>query len=86
MDIKSVLKDLTGCAGVSGDEFSVSEKAAEYLRKYAENVSVDKFGSVTGFIPSGNPDAKTLLLDAHIDQVGLIVTYIAENGFVGVGA
>ncbi len=85
MDIKSVLKDLTDCAGVSGDEFSASEKAAEYLREYAEKVSVDKFGSVTGFIPSGKPQAKTLLLDAHIDQVGLIVTYIDENGFIGAG-
>lgn len=86
MEIKSVLKALTDCAGVSGDEFSVSEKAAEYLREYAENVNIDAFGSVTGYVNSVKPDAKTLLLDAHIDQVGLVVTFIDENGFIGVGA
>ncbi len=86
MEIKSVLKDLTNCAGVSGDEFPASEKAAEYLRKYADNVSVDAFGSVTGLVGTNDPNAKTLLLDAHIDRVGLIVTFIDERGFVGVGA
>lgn len=86
MDIKSVLKALTDCVGVSGDEFSASEKAAEFLREYAEDVSVDAFGNVTGYVKSGKPNAKTLLLDAHIDQVGLIVTFIDEKGFVGVGA
>lgn len=86
MEIKSVLKELTSCTGVSGDEFSASEKAAEFLREYAENVSIDAFGSVTGFVKSENPSAKTLLLDAHIDQVGLVVTFIDEQGFIGVGA
>lgn len=86
MDIKAVLRELTGCPGVSGDEFPASEKAAEFLGKYAENVAVDAFGSVTGFVRSDKPDAKTLLLDAHIDQVGLAVTYIDEQGFVGAGS
>ncbi|MCH5208291.1 MAG: M20/M25/M40 family metallo-hydrolase [Oscillospiraceae bacterium] len=86
MEIKSVLKTLTESTGVSGDEFSVSEKAADFLREYADNVSVDAFGSVLGFVKAEDPNAKTLLLDAHIDQVGLIVTFIDENGFIGVGA
>lgn len=86
MEIKTVLKALTECVGVSGDELSTSEKAAEYLREYADNVSIDAFGSVLGFVKANDQGAKTLLLDAHIDQVGLIVTFIDDNGFVGVGA
>ncbi len=85
MDIKSALKALTEETGVSGDEFSASEKAAELLSRYAQNVTVDDFGNVTGFIKCGVPDAKTLLLNAHIDRVGLIVTYIDDNGFLCVG-
>lgn len=86
MDIKAALRALTEEIGVSGDEFSASEKAAELLSRYAQNVSVDDFGNVTGFVKCGKPNAKTLLLDAHIDRVGLIVTYIDDKGFLSVGA
>lgn len=86
MDIKSSLKALTEQIGVSGDEFSASNAAAELLRQYAEDVEVDAFGNVTGFVRSKHENAKTLLLDAHIDQVGYIVTHIDEKGFLNVGA
>lgn len=85
MDIKAALRALTEEIGVSGDEFSASRKAAELLAEYAENVSVDGFGNVVGFVKCGKPNAKTLMLDAHIDRVGLIVTYIDDNGFLSVG-
>ena len=86
MDIKATLKSLCSETGVSGDEFPASEKAAEFLRGYCDDVTVDEFGNVLGFVKSGVPDAKMLMLDAHIDRVGLIVTYIDDNGFVNVGA
>lgn len=86
MDIKSTLKALTEKFGVSGDEFAASNAAAELLKQYAEDVQTDKFGNVTGFVRSANPNAKTLMLDAHIDQVGYIVTYIDDKGFLSVGA
>lgn len=85
MDIKEQLKILTRETGVSGAELPASRKAAELLERCAEEVSVDAFGNVTGFVRSGVPGAKTLMLDAHIDRVGLIVTYIDEKGFLGVG-
>ncbi len=86
MDIKADLKALCGEIGVSGDEFAASKKAAELLRKFTEDVTVDAFGNVIGRIDSTATNAKTLLLDAHIDSVGLIVTYIEENGSLRVGA
>ncbi|MDE7229828.1 MAG: M20/M25/M40 family metallo-hydrolase [Oscillospiraceae bacterium] len=86
LEIKAALKELCCEAGVSGDEFSASRKAAELLRNYCDSVEVDTFGNVLGYIKSDDPSAKTLMLDAHIDRVGLIVTYIDEKGFLGVGA
>lgn len=86
MDIKSTLKALTEKIGVSGEEFAASNAAAELLKQYAENVQTDVFGNVTGFVRSAKSNAKTLLLDAHIDQVGYIVTYIDDEGFLRVGA
>lgn len=86
MDIRSTLKSLTEKVGVSGDEFAASNAAEELLKLYAEDVQTDKFGNVTGFVKAAKSNAKTLLLDAHIDQVGYIVTYINDNGFLSVGA
>ncbi len=86
MSIKADLKALCSEVGVSGEEFSASQKAAELLKRYTNDVTVDDFGNVIGRINSPYADAKTLLLDAHIDSVGLIVTYIEDNGFLRVGA
>ena len=84
-DIKDVLRHLTSKIGVSGDEYDASAAAAELLSQYAENVSTDAFGNVTGYISSDRPDAATLMLDAHIDRIGLVVTYIDDEGFVKAG-
>lgn len=86
MNIKSILKQLTNEIGVSGDEFSVSGIAAELLTEYADDVQIDSFGNVTGVVMSSRSNSETLMLDAHIDQVGYIVTDIDEKGFVSVGS
>lgn len=86
MDITSMLRLLTEKTGVSGDEFSASRAAAQLLSEYASEVEVDVFGNVTGFVRSGSKNVRTLMLDAHIDQIGMIVTYIDDSGFIKVGA
>ncbi len=86
MNIKETLKSLCEATGVSGDEYEASAKAAELLREYTDDVTIDDFGNVIGVLKSSKENAKTLMLDAHIDSVGLIVTYIEDNGFLRVGA
>ena len=86
MDIKQTLRILAEQTGVSGDEFSASQKALELLREYAQDAAIDPFGNVTATISSGIDGARTLMLDAHIDQIGMIVSYIDNGGFLKVGA
>jgi putative aminopeptidase FrvX len=81
---KETLRLLCAAGGVTGNEFAASNTAAELLRRYIPDAAVDAFGNVTGLLRSKNPDAKTVLLDAHIDQVGLIVTAIDDRGFLKV--
>ena len=85
LDILNTLKELTGAKGVSGDERSASETALRLLGQYAPDAFADSFGNVTALIKCGKPDAGTLMLDAHIDQIGLIVTCIDKDGFLKVG-
>lgn len=84
MDTIKVLEQLCSAAGVSGGEFPASAAALGLLGKYADNTEIDPFGNVIGYI--GNDESKPLLLlDAHIDRIGLIVTYIGDDGFLKVG-
>lgn len=85
-DFKETLRVLTEQIGVSGDERPAGELALSLLRQYAPNAEIDPFGNVTAVIPCGAEGAKTLMLDAHIDNIGMIVTDIDESGFVKVGA
>lgn len=86
MDIKQTLRRLTEATGVSGDEMAACRVAAELLKEYTPDVETDVFGNVTAVIKCGRPDARKLMLDAHIDQIGMIVTYIDDSGFIKVGA
>lgn len=79
-ELSALLEKLCGAKGVSGAENEAAAVAAELLGKYMP-VTVDALGSVTG--TSGNGGVH-ILLDAHLDQIGLVVTAIDEDGFIKV--
>ncbi len=85
MEINEMLRRLCSAAGVSGAERGACEAAAELLRRYTDDVSTDSFGCVTGYVGSRDSGRPVLLLEAHIDEIGFIVTYIGDDGFLRVG-
>jgi len=76
------IKKLTNAYGVSGDEFRVAKIAAELMEPYCDRVEIDDFGNVLGYRDCGIPGAKTVMLDAHIDQIGFLVTEVTKEGFL----
>lgn len=81
MDFFDTLNRLCCLAGPSGFEGTVAQTANELLNPFMDEVSVDTLGSVIGVRHCGRPNAKKILLDAHLDEIGLIVTGI-EEGFL----
>ncbi len=75
-----LLEKLCDAKGVSGAENEAAAVASEFLSKYMP-VSIDALGSVTGTMGNGKVH---IMLDAHLDQIGLIVTAIDEDGFLKV--
>lgn len=65
---------LSRALAVSGDERQAALVAAEQLRPLVDEVITDPLGNVQGIRRSEKPGAKTILLDAHLDEVGLIVS------------
>lgn len=85
MTNREQLQELSERMGVSGSENSVSEYAEQLLSRFSKDVHRDPFGNVYGKIGEFDANKPTLLLDAHVDEIGMIVTHIEEDGFVRVG-
>ena len=73
-----LLKNLCLLNGISGDEGRVREYIISQIKDHAE-VSVDPLGNVIAFCKGKTPKNK-VLVSAHMDEVGLIVTYINSDG------
>lgn len=84
MDIKNTVAMLSETAGASGNESLAAELALDMLKKYCSDAEI-KNGNVIGKFGKFNESLPSLVLDAHIDQIGMIVTYITDEGFVKIG-
>ncbi|MBR5614613.1 MAG: M20/M25/M40 family metallo-hydrolase [Clostridia bacterium] len=82
MDIISVLKKLTQDLGISGFEDPFAQSVCEMLKEYCPDAKVNKTGSVIGTLNGSSANKKTILLEAHLDRIGLVVSEILEDGFV----
>lgn len=81
-ELMEMLFRLCGAAGTPGDETEARAAAEREFAPYAAT-GTDALGNLTAEI--GCKTAKThLLIDAHLDQIGLIVTGIDEKGFLHV--
>lgn len=79
MDIKKIISALTEGEGVSGNEITLCN-AEELLSAYAD-VHRDNLGSIIGTMGEGDTH---IMLDAHLDRIGLIVTAVDDSGFLRV--
>ena len=81
MNYEQTLANLCALSGPSGFEESITRAGAELLRPLADEVYFTRLGSVVGLRRCGRENAPKLLLDAHLDEIGFIVTG-HEEGFL----
>ena len=78
---KTLFKNILNTFGSMSEEDNVIEIAKKEMEKYSNNVYVTKSKNLV--CEMGNKDAKNhIMLDAHLDQICLIVTHICNNGFL----
>ena len=82
MQIEETLQTLCALPAVSGFETQAAQAAADLLRPLCDTVEADHNGNVLGYLPCGAENAKTVLLDAHLDQIGFVVTEVLDGGFL----
>ena len=81
--MKKLLNKLIHAIGVSGEEDAVFNIINDEVKSYSNEIIYTHNKSVIVNIGNINSD-NTILFDAHIDQIGMVVTSIDENGFIKV--
>ena len=90
MDVLKTLKELNSCFGPSGCEAEIRESIAKIAKPFADEIRTDTMGNliVVKRAASGKKtggEAKRLMFAAHMDSLGLIVTYIEDCGLLRFG-
>lgn len=81
MNLKEITIELCSASGPSGFEYPARALAEELLSPYVDEIRTDAMGNLIALRRSGGQNAKTLMLEAHIDEIGLITTGY-EKGFL----
>ena len=78
-----LLKTLCETPGAPGFEKKVRDLVIEQMSGLADDLAVDNLGNVSVLIKGkNNPEGKKVMLAAHMDEIGFIVTHIDEGGFL----
>ena len=77
-----LIKALSALDGVSGSEDRVRDDIAARVRPYATELRTDAMGNLIVFKKGRKTPSRSLMLCAHMDEVGLIITGITEDGYL----
>ncbi|MGD9130774.1 MAG: M42 family metallopeptidase [Candidatus Bathyarchaeota archaeon] len=81
MKLVETLEKLSNANGVTGREGEVRDLMKKYLKPYVDETREDRLGNLIAF-KKGNKDAPTVMLAAHMDEIGLMIKNIKKKGFL----
>lgn len=88
MDTKELLKIVSDPYGVAGSEGDAADVIIKLLSEYTDNIIRDNLGNIIAEYKCGCENAPRLMVEAHMDEIGLMVSSISDEGsllFVPVG-
>jgi endoglucanase len=82
--MKKLLQQLTEAFGPSGYEDNIRAIVRAEVESLADDISVDALGNLIVHKKASKPngDTKKIMIAAHMDEIGLMVSHVNENGFV----
>jgi tetrahedral aminopeptidase len=84
MDLFPILQRLTETAAPSGNETAVAELIGELWQPYVDSLSHDRLGNLVFFKQGQGPEPRPrLMLAAHMDEIGLMVKNLVQQGESG---
>jgi endoglucanase len=79
--MKELIRKLVEAYGPSGFEDEIREIVRAEIEDLADEVSVDNLGNLIAF-KKGNGRGKSVMVAAHLDEIGVMVTHVTEKGFL----
>jgi len=76
------LEPLCNAHGVSGYEEEPRDLVQKWISPWMHSVRIDALGNLIAIRRTKRENAPLLLLDAHLDEVGLVISYIEPGGFL----
>ncbi|MBO7310320.1 MAG: M42 family metallopeptidase [Clostridia bacterium] len=83
MELYSTIKQLCLCPSVSGRENKIRQLLSSLVEPFCDELSVDKLGNLIA-LKKGTGGGKRIMLAAHMDEIGFMVTFIEDNGMLRV--
>ncbi len=80
--MKSLIQKLVETPGPSGFEYAIRDVIREEITDAADEIRVDTLGSLIAKKGTKTDDGMRVMISAHIDEIGLMVTHVDANGFV----
>ncbi|MFB6300856.1 MAG: M20/M25/M40 family metallo-hydrolase [Halobacteriales archaeon] len=84
-DRRAFLEELLDTPAPSGYETAAQRRFLEYITPFADDVRTDAYGNAVGVYNEAS-DGPTIGFAGHMDEIGLIVRSIDDDGFVHVGS
>lgn len=81
MELLALTKELCALPGISGDEGAVAEYITNCIKDYCD-YKIDNLGNIIAHKKGKNRPNKTLMLNAHMDEVGFTVCHIGSDGLL----
>jgi putative aminopeptidase FrvX len=78
--MRELIKELTEAYGPPGYEDAVREIIQRHVTEYADSVDVDSLGNLH-VVKNGGQEGRRIMLAAHMDEIGLMVSNITDKGF-----
>ncbi|TAK14295.1 MAG: M42 family peptidase [Anaerolineae bacterium] len=80
--MKEIIRQLVETTGPSGYESDVRALVKKMLKGQVDSMKVDALGNLITRKGKKSKDGLTVMLSAHMDEIGIIATHIDDNGFV----
>ena len=80
--MQKLIWHLSNLRGISGHEYRINREIARLFKPFSDCVEIDSLGSVIACRKCGILNAPKVMIEAHIDEIGLMVTSVTDEGFV----
>ena len=77
-----VLKKICETPGAPGHENRIRDLIINSIEKYVDEYYIDNLGNIISIKRGTSQDDKKVMVAAHMDEIGFVVTHIEEGGFV----